>query len=339
MGRKVFGYPYGHWLPTAALFISTTGWYAIITVITASALVEMSSRTGQVNPMVPVILVGVLNAVTAVAGFHRMRRFNRLMVPALLVFCLFLTFRLFQQPPIPFKSYEPIGYLSYGEGIDLIIGSFLAGAFAASDFSRYSRKDRDNWMGTFPGTFLLSFLLGLLGMYSVIITGEWNPVLVVRNLGLGIPAMAFILIANWTTNHNLLYSSGLALTNFFPGLERWKCTMICGIGGTALALSGIIGFLESWLSMLAYVFAPLLGAVLADLFFRSENHGGLAPINAAAFSAVGAGLLAEVIFPAQYIKSVWGLITAFVTYCLLKSVQQKIITRRAAVYTQDGSPR
>lgn len=260
MGRHVFGSPLGQWLPTIALLISTLGWYAVMTVITSMALAEIAGHSlGLVTIPLVTALVGLLNASTAVAGFHRIRWFNRLMVPLLGGFCIYLAYKVFNQiPSIPSNSYQPSGTLSYGAGIDLIIGSFLAGAFAASDFSRYARSNIHNWLGTFPGAFLLSFLLGLLGMYSVIATGEWNPVLVVQNLGMGIPALLFILFANWTTNHNLLYSSGLALVNIFPRLERWKSTTICGILGTVLALTGIAGHLESWLTLLSYIFLHYL---------------------------------------------------------------------------------
>ncbi len=319
MGRHVFGNPLGQWLPTAALLISTLGWYAVMTVLTGMALAEMLGHNlGLFMLPLFIALVGLLNASTAVAGFHRMRWFNRLMVPLLGVFCVFLALKVFNHmPPVTSGSYQPSGKLSYGAGIDLIIGSFLAGAFAASDFSRYARNNLHNWLGTFPGTFLMSFLLGLLGMYSVIATGEWNPVLVVQNLGMGIPALLFILFANWTTNHNLLYSSGMALLNIFPRLERWKSTIICGVLGTVLALTGIVDYLESWLTLLSYIFAPLLGVVLAELFVVGNKKAAVA-INISAFIAVGIAILVEIFLPPQYVASLAGLAVAAVVYIFLK---------------------
>ena len=52
------------------------------------------------------------------------------------------------------------------------------------------------------------------------ISGEWNPVLGVQELRLGIPALLLIIFATWTTNDKNLYSGGLALTNVFPGRSR-----------------------------------------------------------------------------------------------------------------------
>lgn len=327
MIRHVFGRSWGQLLPTIALLASTLGWYAVMTVLTAMALAELAEPyLGMATPLV-IILVGLLNASTAVAGFHKIRWFNRLIVPLLGVFCIFLAYKLLSQMPPALDSYRPTGTLLYGEGIDLIIGSFLAGAFAASDFSRYARSNLHNWLGTFPGAFLLSFLLGLLGMYSVVVTGEWNPVLVVSNLGMGMPALLFILLANWTTNHNLLYSSGLALLNIFPCLERWKSTMICGIFGTLLALTGIAAHLESWLTMLSYVFSPLLGVVLAELLVVCDRRSTTG-INYAAFVAAATGMLVEIVLPPQYIASIVGLVTAAFTYILIKRLFRRDLWRK-----------
>ncbi|WP_166512885.1 purine-cytosine permease family protein [Desulfallas thermosapovorans] len=164
MGRYVFGYPLGQWLPTTALLISTLGWYAVMTVLTGMALAEIAGHIlGPV--MLPLItaLVGLLNASTAVAGFHKIRLFNRLMVPLLALFCIYLAYNVYiQVEHSATTSYHPSGNLSFGEGIDLIIGSVLAGAFSASDFSRYAINNLHNWLGTLPGTFVMSFLLGFL---------------------------------------------------------------------------------------------------------------------------------------------------------------------------------
>lgn len=146
MGRHVFGSPLGQWLPTIALLISTLGWYAVMTVITGMTLTELTGHS-LVFVTLPLVtaIVGLLNASTAVAGFHRICWFNRLTVPLLGVFCIYLAYKVFNNmPAVPNYTYQPLGTLSYGEGIDLIIGSFLAGAFAASDFSRYARSNIHN---------------------------------------------------------------------------------------------------------------------------------------------------------------------------------------------------
>ncbi|WP_207706606.1 cytosine permease [Desulfallas thermosapovorans] len=161
----------------------------------------------------------------------------------------------------------------------------------------------------------------------MIATGDWNPVVVVQNLGMGIPALFFILFANWTTNHNLLYSSGMALLNIFPRLKRWKSTFICGILGTGLALTGIVNHLESWLTLLSYIFSPLLGVVLAELLmvgFVMGNEKSAVAVNFSALIAVGMAVVIEIFLPSQYAASLAGLTTAALIYILLKNVFHRL---------------
>lgn len=328
MLRHVYGHPVGQWLPTMALLVSTLGWYGIITVVTGMAITEMTGQNNELLTTLVIVLVGVLNATTAVAGFHRIRWFNRIMLPLLGGYCVYLAYVVLGQLSLsPGQAYNSTGSLTYGEGIDLIIGGFLVGAMAASDFSRYVQSHTHNWLGTLPGAFLLSFLLGLLGMLSVVVTGEWNPVLAVRELGMGLPALFFILLANWTTNHNLLYSSGLALTNAMPRLERWKSTVICGITGTMLALSGIAGVIESWLIMLSYVFSPILAVALAEVL-AAPGKRPASTINVRAVIAVIAGIIVEIIIPPQYVASLAGLLAAAAVYIVLRGPAMFINRRR-----------
>ena len=160
-GRHVFGYPLGQWLPTASLLLSTLGWFAVMTAMTGMALDEIvKAATGFSSPLGMTILVGLLNASTAVLGYQKIRWLDWLSVPLLSVLCIWITMKIVSSTAMPVAlQYQPTGSLMYGEGMDLIIGGFISGAFVASDFSRYARDNRHNWIGTLPGAFLVSFLL------------------------------------------------------------------------------------------------------------------------------------------------------------------------------------
>lgn len=329
-GRHVLGEPLGQWLPALALLLSTLGWYAVMTAMTGQFINEIiKTATGFSSPVLVVVLVGLSNATTAVLGYQKIRWLSWLSVPMMGLFCIWVTFEILStaQGPGVF-SYSPTGQLSYGQGVDLIVGGFLAGAFAASDFSRYARSNRDNWIGAMAGAFLISFLLGLVGMLSAAATGDWNPLTAVMSLGLGIPALTFVILANWTTNDNLLYSSGLAFTNIVPGLSRWKNTMFCGMAGTVMAAAGITEHLQSWLMLLAYVFSPLLGVVLTDYFIMTVRRTD-APVNIQAAFAVAAGIIISIKTPPQYMASISGLAGGAAAYILLLLFTRQAVLRKA----------
>ncbi|MDF9407884.1 cytosine permease [Pelotomaculum isophthalicicum JI] len=318
-GRLVFGYPLGQWFPTAFLLVSTLGWYAVMTAMTGEALdMIIKETTGFSSPLFMIILVGVLNASTAVMGYQRIRLLAWLSAPLLSLLCIWMTIKVLSLTALPSAfQYQPTGAVSYAQGMDLVIGGFISGAFVASDFSRYARSNRDSWFGTFPGAFLISFLLGLLGMLSVVATGDWNPVTVVDSFGMGIPALLFILLANWTTNHTVLYSSGLALTNALPRLGRWKNTALCGVTGIALAVAGLTGLIQSWLMLLSCIFPPLIGVVLTDFLLVRKTAVPSQAVNIPAILAVSAGTGLAAITPPQYMASGVGLFSSSSMYILI----------------------
>jgi len=326
-GRSVFGERIGHMIPTACLVISTLGWFAVITAITGQALDEIvKQNTGFSNPLIFIVLSGMLNCYTAVLGFDSIKKFSRLSVPVLAFFCLWIAVHLFSSHTGQFQiNYEKTGGMSYWEGIDLVIGGYIAGALAASDFSRYTVSNRANWMGVLPGAFLVSFILGLIGMLLTAITGDWNPVREIEHLGLGIPALVFIFLANWTTNYNLLYSAGLATTNVLPRIDRWKNTLICGVVGTVMAVMGIESRLQDMLSMLALLFSPVLGVLLTDFFVVKgliNKRQVLHPppnVNIPAILAALAGLAAVKLLPNYLGTSVVGMFSSSLCYLLFKS--------------------
>lgn len=290
-----------------------------MTAMTGEALdMIIKEFTGFSSPILMIILVGILNSSTAVMGYQRIRWLDWLCTPLLSLLCIWLTFKVLALITLPTAfQYHPTGSIGYAQGMDLVIGGFISGAFVASDFSRYARSNRDSWFGTFPGAFLVSFLLGLLGMMSVVATGDWNPVMVIQDLGMGIPALFFILLANWTTNHSVLYSSGLALTNVLPRLGRWKNTFICGVAGIVLAAAGLTDMLQSWLMLLSCVFSPLIGVVLTD-FLVIKRTAGHTSVNVQAVIAVGAGIFLAKMTPPQYIASAVGLVSSSLIYIILK---------------------
>lgn len=335
-GKRVFGERLGHLVPTACLLISTLGWFAVITAITGQALDEIIKiNTGYSNPILFTALTGALNSYAAVQGFGGIRRYSRYAFPVLCLFCLWVAVHLMAGHPGGINlEFQKTGTLNYWQGIDLVAGGYIAGALAASDFSRYTTGSRPGWIGVLPGTFLVSAILGVIGMLLNVLTGEWNPVREVQGFGLGLPALACLFIANWTTNYNLLYSSGLAATNILPGLSRWKNTLGCGAAGTILALAGIADHLQEMLSLLALLLSPVLGVMLTDFFARRRLKEGEPPgrpdLNLPALAAVLAGCIFALVFSGAAGSTITGLAASSASYLLFRAIRAGIAFKRIA---------
>lgn len=323
LGRQVFGAPLGHWLPTLGILTSMIGWSAVITAMTGIAI-DMLVRdlTGFSAPTLCILLVGILNATTAVSGYRNIRWFSWFTLPIMIGVCIYLGLKMLNLNDLAgLLDYQKHGGMTYGEGLNLVIGGSLSGALIASDFSRYVRHSSQNWWGTLTGTFLVSFLLGMLGMLSQAATGNWNPLLIVQTVGASPLLFFFLVIGNWSTNDNLLYSSGLALTNVLPGPGRYRNTIFGAALAAVLAAVGLANVLEYWLNFLSWFLSPMLGVVYSDYFIIKARKAG-SHINKKAVLAVAGGILTAVLTPDAWVPSVTGMASSALLYLLFMKNQR-----------------
>src|SRR5690606_13240215 len=108
-------------------------------------------------------------------------------------------------------------------------------------------------------------------------TGQADLVQIMLALGWGVLAFLVLILAQWTTNDNNLYSAALAFSVVFRQLPRWQLTAVAGLLGTILAVTGIYGQFVPWLQVLSALVPPLGGVYVADYFlvqrdrYRFEN--------------------------------------------------------------------
>lgn len=322
-GRDVFGTPIGQWIPNICILFSMLGWCAVITSMAGTALNSIiADQIGVSFPLLFIFIVGLLNTFTAVAGYQQIRWLSWITVPVMIIICGLIAWKLLSLSSWSIISgYQPDGSLTYGAGLNLIIGGSLSGALIASDFSRYASNFRQSLVGSLLGSFLVSFLIGILGMASQAITGNWNPLLMIIETGMSSIVFVFLLFANWTTNDNLLYSSGLAMSNIFS-LGRVKNTLICGIIATFLAMTGIAENLPSWLDFLSCALSPVLGVALTELFVTKMKKS-YTPLNTGAVIAVLTGIVAAVLIPSSYVPAIAGLTVSSLVYLVISALLNK----------------
>jgi len=266
--RVFLGYPGGTWIASLATTFNLVGWYAVQAELAGVAADGLAQKLlGISSPVTAIGLMGALNVFFAVMGFGWMQKLASYSVPALLVMSALLFVQLAATYPFLELIGRPgTGAMTFLAGMNIMVSGQIAASFTSSDLSRYARDHRSVWYGILTGvTPVSAFMIGL-GALSALASGEWNPVLGVQQVGLGVPALLLVIFATWTTNDKNLYSGGLALTNVFPGQPRWLHTLLLGILGTALGCLRLTQYFTQWLITVGAVFAPLVGILLADYF-------------------------------------------------------------------------
>jgi cytosine permease len=161
--------------------------------------------------------------------------------------------------------------MPFGVAASIIAGSFMVGAVIGPDITRYAKNAKHAVGASIIGFFVGFSLMVYAGSILAQATGQWDVVQIMIGLGWGLIAMVVLVLAQWTTNDNNLYSAALNFSVIFRRSPKWQLTIVAGILGIILGLWGIYGHFVSWLMILSVTIPPIGGVYVADYFIFHKD--------------------------------------------------------------------
>ncbi len=281
------------------------GWFGVNAALFGDAMVttmtELYQATGGWSAYVAI--GSALMVLTTIFGFKALDRLSLLAVPLLVIILVVIMSVAIMQATPEVLFGEPPQTMSLGLAISAVAGGSMVGAASIPDLTRYisSRKSA-------VGSMFVSYGIGapvilLSAAIPSLVTGEADLMKIFLGLGLGLPALFVLIFSTWTSNAANLYSSGLSLAATFRLIKPWKLTLIAGVLGTGVALSGIIEVFIPFLITLGVFMPPVAAIYVTDFYLIARRRYDVEilakgpPIRWSAFAAWGMG-------------SVTGLVTA-----------------------------
>lgn len=224
------------------------------------------------------------------------------------------------------SSIIPQGDTSIGTGIVMVVGSFAAGASAQADITRYSKDAKTGWIATIIGYMIANTFIIIAGYLTTLATGIGDLPKAMLALGLGFPALLILILAQWTTNDNNLYTSSLGLANIF-NISKSKITLIIGILGSILGGLGIANYFSGWLNILGIGVPPMAGIIIADYYVvRKQSYRFIKDVKQIPewnINALTAWILGSIVgFVLKVgIASINSLLVAMLVYLILMKVK------------------
>lgn len=218
-----------------------------------------------------VMLSGVVTIIWAMLGSRNWRWVQRIAVSGLVLLCLLMTYVVFGKYGWQsLTAIRPKGNMPFMVGLDIVIAMPISWLPLVCDYSRFARSSAPSFWGTWTGYFIVSSWMYVLGLGAAIATSSATPEAMVMDLMVGMgflaPAIVIILLSTFTTTFLDIYSGAVSAASMWPGLGERRWSVICGILGTALAMSFSAATYEGFLLLVGSVFCPLFGVVLADFF-------------------------------------------------------------------------
>jgi cytosine permease len=250
--------------------LGSYGWFAVqLGLFGRTAAVSWESLTGMlVADAFFIIVGGLLMITTAILGYKGIDALSKLAVPLLMVLIFMSVWRVLSGKDMAEIAAmrgdgEPI---SMGMGISLVISSFVVGAVVAPDVARYGKSAAHTIGGAVMAFAVVTPIVLISGSLMAVETGTWDIVDIMLRLGWGVLALLLLMLAQWTSNDNNLYSAALGLAAIFRTLAKWQLTLIAGVVGIILALAGIYENFTTFLSILGVFIPPMAGVIVADYY-------------------------------------------------------------------------
>lgn len=283
--------------------VVTIGWFGVQTAVCGASLAIMLENLFAIAVPVWVcsLALGTLMLATAVFGFEGIRWISSIAAPLLLVICLYgvgaslvQTGGLEQLLGYVPASEQAIGFIA---GVNMAIGLFSFGGATAGDFARFAHSRKDAVLSCVAGVIPAALVALLAGASLAILMGTGDVAVIMNSIGLPAVGLISLVLSAWAVNAANVYSAGLGFTVMLGKGEGGSKmpTAISGIAGILLAVGGILGQFETFLTFLSACGPALAGALIADYWLvrkgRPENVQVIEGVSAAGVTALLCGLL------------------------------------------------
>jgi cytosine permease len=265
--KYVFG-KYGAQAFSIVIGISLLGWFGVQVGFFAdnAHTVLQSVFNLSIDVKALSLIGGLLMMTTAIYGYRAIEKLSTWSVPFLLGLMLLTLFLTLKNHSLTF-SIPNAGVFTFGSAISLVISIFIVGATISPDISRWSRSKKDTIIATFFGILLGNSFMIIIAILMSKALGTDDMMKIFITLGLAIPGVLVLTLAQWTTNTTNLYSSSLGFSIVFTKISKAWLTVILGLIATSLAVFGIYDQFISFLNILAIVIAPIGGIYVSEYFF------------------------------------------------------------------------
>ena len=270
----------GSWLPTALNVAQNVGWSTFELIIIATAAGAASNHLfGWKGTWLWTLVFGALSWALGMLGpIGFVRRYLRKFASWALVFSMaYLTYWAISKSHLhafwaaPGKG----GFPSFGQAVDLVIGSTVSWSPLAADYTRFARDRRSAALGAGFGYFVPTIWCIGLGVLIVLARGVGDaqalPAAVAAAGGVAFVALVAITIDESEKAFADIYSTAVSIQNFLPRVSQRLLITIVSVVATALALALNLGNYQDFLYLLGSFFVPLLGVLAAD-WLASGGH-------------------------------------------------------------------
>jgi NCS1 family nucleobase:cation symporter-1 len=271
----------GSYAPTVLNVAQNLGWSTFELIIIAAAAAALSQHVfGWSGKWLWTIAFGVLSWGLGLLGpIGFVRRYLRKFASWALLFSMaYLTYWAISKSHLHAFWARPGkgGFPSFGQAVDLVIGSVVSWTPLAADYTRFARTRRGAAVGAGLGYFVPTIWCVGLGILIVLARGVGDaqalPAAVAAAGGIAFLALLAITIDESEKAFADIYSTAVSIQNVLPRASQRLLITLVSIAATGLALVLNLGNYQDFLYLLGSFFVPLFGVLAADWLAAGAHY-------------------------------------------------------------------
>jgi cytosine permease len=334
----------GSRLISAVIALDMFCWFAVNTEIFGTSLRDVVASIWHTLLGKPVLCVvaGIMMTALTIFGYQAVERFAFLAVPSLVIMLFtYVAISLFKAPFHEITAAPALGKpMSNWVATSLVAGTFLSVAVLLPDFTRYAKSVSHTAASVFVGLCFGFPPFVLIGAYLTAVSREPDFVKMMLLRGWGPAAVVIIVLTCWVHMNSCLYSASLNLAAIVPRVSKWQLTVAAGLGGTFIALFGIVRRYVPFLIILSVVLPPITAVYTADYLLRKRVYrlGELTDLDRfrglsllSLFLGIATGFMTTArddvglgLFHLTYLPALDSFLAAFVSHLLLGKLAQHL---------------
>jgi cytosine permease len=267
--QRSFGL-FGAALVNIVIALTLFGWFGVNASFFGSAMVAAVDQLWGIKGHFGAYVIGgsILMTASTVFGFKTLEKLALVAVPILGLVLAVVCFAAVGKHGIVLSaSAHPPVPMSFGIALSALVGGNMVTVATMPDLSRYIRTARGSVFSMALSFPIATPIMMIAAALPALATGDTDIMKLVIDFGLGVPALAAMVLSIWVINASNLYSAGLSLAATFASVPTWVFVLVGGLCGTAFALMGIIESFVPFLLFLGVIIPPIAAIFVIDGFF------------------------------------------------------------------------
>lgn len=288
----------GAQLVKLVIALSLIGWFGVIvSVLGATASGAVAQVQGWAVPSAAIAIpLCVLIALIARSGVGGLEKLGAVIIPLtflLLAVAVGMTWPAFTAAGAA-AAVAGTGAMSFGASVSAVVGGYIVGIIIQPDYGRYVRSPRRAGLAVFAALGVVYPVILALSAIPSAALAKPDLIAALIVLGIGLPAVALLLLGAWIDASACLYSGSLALAKLLPRLRFAHIVFGAGVVGMLLALVHAEQYFLPFLQLLGTALPPVAAVQCVAALWPRREQGPAPALRVDALLAWAAGIAAAV---------------------------------------------